>query len=59
MTPWLQDDLAEMDRVFGGDPWPYGLEFNRAHLATFMRHLVEEGFLPAPASLDALFAPVD
>jgi len=59
MTPWLHDDLEEMDRVFGGDAWPYGLEPNRAHLATFMRHLVEEGFLPAPASLDMLFAPVD
>ncbi len=58
MTPWLADDVEEMDRVFGGDPWPYGLELNRAHLETFMRHLVEEGFLPAPTSLDDLYAPV-
>ncbi len=58
MTPWLADDVEEMDRVFGGDPWPYGLELNRAHLETFMRHLVEEGFLPAPTSLNDLYAPV-
>jgi len=58
MTPWLYDDLEEMDRVFGGDPWPYGLEPNRAQLGTFMRHLVEEGFLPAPVALEDLFAPV-
>lgn len=59
MTPWLFDDLDEMDRVFGGeDPWPYGLEANRAHLETFMGHLVTEGFLPAPTKLDELFAAV-
>lgn len=58
MTPWLYDDLDEMERVFGGDPWPYGLEPNRAQLGTFMRYLVEEGFLPAPVALEELFAPV-
>jgi len=59
MTPWMFDDLDEMDRVFGGDPWPYGLGPNRAHLETFMRHLVEEVFLPAPMPLDVLFSSVD
>ncbi|MDC0033681.1 ABC transporter substrate-binding protein [Alphaproteobacteria bacterium] len=58
MTPWMFDDLDEMDRVFGGDPWPYGLEPNRAHLNTFLHYLVEEAFLPAPTPLDTLFAPV-
>jgi len=59
MTPWLADDLDEMDRVFGGDAWPYGIEANRAHLEAFMRHLVTEGFLPAPTPLEDLFAPVE
>ena len=27
--PWLFDDLDEIDGIFGGDPWPYGLEANR------------------------------
>ena len=58
MTPWMFDDLDEMDRVFGGDPWPYGLVPNRAHLETFLRHLVTEAFLPAPVPLDDLFAAV-
>lgn len=59
MTPWMFDDIEEMDRVFGGeDPWPYGLESNRAHLETFMGHLVTEGFLPAPTALEQLFAEV-
>ncbi len=58
MTPWMFDDLDEMDRVFGGDPWPYGLDANRAHLETFLRHLVTEAFLPAATPLDDLFAAV-
>ena len=26
MLPWLQDEIDEIDEVFGGDPWPYGIE---------------------------------
>lgn len=59
MLPWQYDDLDEMDRVFGGDPWAYGVEPNRAQLDTFYRYLVEERFLPEAPSADELFAPVD
>ena len=58
MTPWLYDDLEEMNSVFGGDPWPYGLEANRQHLGTFLRYLVEEGFLPEKPNLEKLFLDV-
>jgi 4,5-dihydroxyphthalate decarboxylase len=58
MTPWLLDDVEEIDRVFGGDAWPYGLEANRDHLATLLRYLVEDGFLAAAPTLDDLFLPV-
>jgi len=59
MLPWQYDDIDEMDRVFSGDPWAYGVEPNRAQLETFYRYLVEERFLPKAPSADALFAPVD
>ncbi len=59
MSPWLPADVEEADELFGGDPWPYGLEPNRAHLETFMRYLVEEGFLPQAVPLDDLFIEVD
>lgn len=59
MTPWLHDDIEEMDELFGADAWPYGLEANRALLETFMTYLVEDGFLPAPLPIDELFVPVD
>ena len=58
MTPWLHDDLDEMNAIFNGDAWPYGLAANRAHLETFLRYLVEEDFLPEAAPLDELFADV-
>jgi 4,5-dihydroxyphthalate decarboxylase len=59
MTPWLLDDIVEMDAVFGGDAWPYGLQTNRPHLATMQRYLVEEGFLSDALPLDELFVSVE
>lgn len=59
MLPWQYDDIDEMDRVFAGDPWAYGVEANRAQLDNFYRYLVEERFLPEAPGTDALFAPVD
>jgi 4,5-dihydroxyphthalate decarboxylase len=58
MTPWLQSDIEEMDAVFGGDAWPYGLDANRSQLDTFLRYLVEDGFLDRAPRLDDLFVPV-
>ena len=59
MLPWQHDDIDEMDRVFAGDPWAYGIEANRAQLDTFYRYLVEERFLPEAPSVDEMFVPVD
>src|SRR5207253_11415374 len=28
MLPWAHDDIAEIDEVFRGDPYPYGVEAN-------------------------------
>lgn len=56
--PWLHADLEEVDELFGGDPWPYGLEANRAALETLLGFLVQQGFLPHTPDLEALFAPV-
>ncbi|NKB19257.1 MAG: ABC transporter substrate-binding protein [Alphaproteobacteria bacterium] len=58
MTPWLLDAVDEMNAIFDGDAWPYGLEANRRHLDTFTRYLVEEGFLPEAPALDDLFVSV-
>jgi 4,5-dihydroxyphthalate decarboxylase len=58
MLPWLFDDIDELDRVFGGDPWPYGLEANRVTLEALNLYLVEQGLMPARLDLERIFAPI-
>jgi 4,5-dihydroxyphthalate decarboxylase len=56
--PWLYDDLDEIDGVFGGDPWPYGLEANRVNLETLQRYLIDQGLAKEARPLEELFTPV-
>lgn len=56
--PWLHADLEEVDELFAGDPWPYGLEENRAALETLLHFLVDQRFLARAPDLETLFAPV-
>jgi 4,5-dihydroxyphthalate decarboxylase len=56
--PWLQADLEEIDALFGGDPWPYGLEPNRPALELLADFLTEQRFLPSPPIIDELFTPI-
>lgn len=58
MLPWLFDDIDEVDALFGGDSWPYGLDANRPTLDMLMQFLVDQGFLASPVSLDDLFTPI-
>jgi 4,5-dihydroxyphthalate decarboxylase len=41
--PWLADHAALMDRTFGGDFFPYGIEENRTTLELFLRYAHEQG----------------
>ncbi len=59
MAPWGLTDLQEVDRVFGPDPWPNGLEANRTNLETLMNYLVEQGLLPVPTPIDDMFVRVE
>jgi 4,5-dihydroxyphthalate decarboxylase len=58
MTPWLADDLREMDDVFGGDAWPYGIAPNRATLEALVVYMAEQGMIPAPINVEDLFVPI-
>ncbi len=58
MMPWMAGQLEELREVFGNDPWPYGLEANRATLEAMVTYLVEQGFIPAPIALEKVFLPV-
>ena len=46
MLPWLPADMDEIDEVFGGDPWPYGIEANRPTLEALVQYMVEQHFIP-------------
>jgi 4,5-dihydroxyphthalate decarboxylase len=58
MLPWLGDDLDEINDVFGGDPWPYGLEKNRATMEALVQYLAEQDFIRAKIPLEKLFVKV-
>ncbi|MEE2995522.1 MAG: ABC transporter substrate-binding protein [Pseudomonadota bacterium] len=57
MLPWLFDDLREIDLVFGGDPWPYGVDENRPTLEAFVKYMHQQNFIPEIFPVDDLFAP--
>ena len=58
MLPWLTADLDEIDTIFGGDPWPYGVEANRPTLEALVRYLAEQGVIAKAPRIDDLFVPV-
>jgi 4,5-dihydroxyphthalate decarboxylase len=58
MLPWVHDDIHEVDEVFGGDPYPYGIEPNRPTLEALVQYLAEQNFIPRPIPLEELFIPV-
>lgn len=58
MLPWLTDDLREIDELFGGDPWPYGIEKNRRTLEALVRYLHQQGFIPEEMPVENLFVPL-
>jgi 4,5-dihydroxyphthalate decarboxylase len=58
MLPWLFDDLRELHEVFGDDPWPYGIDKNRAALETFVKYMQQQGFIADQMPVDSLFAPI-
>jgi 4,5-dihydroxyphthalate decarboxylase len=56
MLPWLPADMDEIDQVFdGGDPWPYGIEANRATLEALVQYMVEQHFIPKRIAIEDLF----
>ncbi len=52
---WGYDHAAESRAVFGGDPWPYGVEANRVTLDAFLRYAFEQGVAGRRLVPEALF----
>src|SRR5277367_4213678 len=57
MLPWLPDDVEEIDKLFGGDCWPYGIEPNRPTLEALVTYMVEQGLIPEHIAIEKLFVP--
>jgi 4,5-dihydroxyphthalate decarboxylase len=58
MLPWMIDDLREIADVFGGDPWPYGIEPNRPTLEALIQYMQEQGIIARIVQPESLFLPV-
>jgi 4,5-dihydroxyphthalate decarboxylase len=58
MLPWLLDEIEEIDEVFGGDAWPYGIKANRATLEALVQYMVEQHFIARPIAIEDLFVPL-
>jgi 4,5-dihydroxyphthalate decarboxylase len=58
MLPWVISEIEEIDRVFGGDAWPYGVEANRPTLEALVQYMVEQHFIATAIPLERLFVAV-
>ena len=58
MLPWQRADVDEIDELFGGDPWPYGVEANRPTLAALVLYMAEQNFIARPMPIEELFVPL-
>lgn len=58
MLPWMNADIEENDRIFGGDPFPYGIDANRKTLEALITYLQDQHLIDKPVTVDELFAPV-
>jgi 4,5-dihydroxyphthalate decarboxylase len=52
---WTGEALARTRAAFGGEPWPYGVEANRAVLGAFTRWAFEQGVTRREVDVDELF----
>jgi 4,5-dihydroxyphthalate decarboxylase len=57
MLPWQFYDVEEIDQVFEGDPWPYGIQKNRPTLDALVQYMVEQDFISRSISIEDLFVP--
>ena len=58
MLPWLPEHVEEINQVFNGDPWPYGIEPNRPTLQALLTYMAEQGIIAKPMAIEDVFVPV-
>jgi 4,5-dihydroxyphthalate decarboxylase len=58
MLPWMIAEIEEIDAIFDGDPFVYGIEPNRPTIDALIGYLARESMLASPLTCDDLFVPV-
>jgi 4,5-dihydroxyphthalate decarboxylase len=58
MLPWLMSEVEEVDALFGGDAWPYGVEANRPTLEALVQYMAEQNFIARAMPIEQLFVPL-
>jgi 4,5-dihydroxyphthalate decarboxylase len=58
MLPWMTAAIDEIDEVFGGDAWPYGIEPNRPTLEALVAYMHEQAMIARTVAIEDLFVPV-
>ena len=53
--PWLPTYGRKMREMFGGDPFPFGIEENRPTLETFLQYCYEQGIAKRLAKPEEIF----
>lgn len=56
-VPWLADAMTQIDDVFGGDAFPYGVAANRNNLEKALDYSHQQGLAARRVALEELFAP--
>jgi 4,5-dihydroxyphthalate decarboxylase len=52
LMPWYWEETT---RIFGADPWPYGIESSRPTLEALVRYLHREGVISRQVPIEELF----
>jgi 4,5-dihydroxyphthalate decarboxylase len=58
MLPWIYDDVEEINDVFAGEPFAYGLGRNRHTLETLVGYLHRHNMIERRPKLEELFVDV-
>jgi 4,5-dihydroxyphthalate decarboxylase len=54
---WARHLFEEERSLLGDDPWPYGVERNRANIERFMGYSFDQGLMEKKPAVEDLFAP--
>ena len=58
MFPWHVSEFDEIETLMGGDPWPYGIEPNRATLEAAIGYLHQQHMIARRMPVEELFVPL-